>query len=155
MSSTGPPSRSVRPSPSMRTSLSASVSSRGASKLTTGGRPKPPETAIVGSSSTGSSGSEEQPATARASARAASSARRRAGRRTMSGVHGRDEGVHPFVTAGEGVLAQDSALAGVVELEVDPVHGVVAPPLLGRGDKVTPQLGPGVLRRHGAGGLDL
>ena len=58
-----------------------------------------------------------------------------------------DELLDPFVAGLEGVLAEDGALGLVVELQVDPVDGVVALALLGPADELAPEAGPGGLGR--------
>src|SRR5579863_9758610 len=45
--------------------------------------------------------------------------------------HPGDELLHPLVGTAERVLAQHRPLCLVIQLEVDPVHGEVPPPLLG------------------------
>src|SRR3954469_7728437 len=65
-----------------------------------------------------------------------------------SGSHARDEFLHPFVDSPERVLAEDCPLGLVVELEVHPVDGEVAPALLRPPDELPTQPGPGVLGRH-------
>jgi hypothetical protein len=78
--------------------------------------------------------------------------RRRAGRlppprpgleRLTGRLHAGDELVDPVVVGAERVLAQDGPLGLVVELEVDPVDGVVAAALLGLADELAPEAGPG------------
>ena len=56
------------------------------------------------------------------------------------------EPVDPLVGGLEGVLAEDGALRLVVQLQVDPVDGVVVASLLGGADEVAAQLGPRGLR---------
>src|SRR5439155_9274395 len=69
--------------------------------------------------------------------------------------HARDQPVHPFVVRAERVLAQHGALGLVVELEVDPVDGEVAPLLLRVPDELAAQPGPRGLRRGLLGLEDL
>src|SRR2546430_3324409 len=59
-----------------------------------------------------------------------------------SASHARDEAVDPLVVRPERVLAQYGALRLVVELEVHPVDGEVAPLLLGVPDELAAQPGP-------------
>src|SRR5690606_36872811 len=61
--------------------------------------------------------------------------------------HARDQPLDAFVVGTERVLAQDGALRLVVQLQVHPVDGEVAPALLGVPDELTAQPGPGGLRR--------
>src|SRR2546428_8809801 len=61
-------------------------------------------------------------------------------------LHVGDQLLHALVDRSERVLAQDRSLRLVVQLEVDPVHRVVAPALLGVSDELTSQLGPRRLR---------
>src|SRR3954452_8730198 len=61
-------------------------------------------------------------------------------------LHAGDELFHPVVHGPEGVLAQDGALRLVVELEMDPVNGEVAPLLLSPLDEVAAEPGAGRLR---------
>src|SRR3954449_12066462 len=68
--------------------------------------------------------------------------------------HAFDEALHPLVVGAERVLAQDSALSLVVELEVHPVDGEVAAPLLGPLDEVAAQAGSRGLRWDGLRGED-
>src|SRR5204863_8667066 len=74
-----------------------------------------------------------------------------------------DELLDPLVPRFERVLAQHRPLGLVVELEMDPVDGEVAPPLLGLADELAAQPRPSGLRRLvdrlldglvGAGSLD-
>src|SRR5207247_2160330 len=74
-----------------------------------------------------------QPA-ARAATQSAASASRARGMTVPS--HAGDQLVHPVVVGPERVLAQDGALGLVVELQVDPVDGVVAAALLGLADEL-------------------
>src|SRR4029450_3319844 len=67
---------------------------------------------------------------------------------TRSRLHAGDELVDPIVVGAERVLAEDGALGLVVELEVDPVDGVVAAAFLGLADELAAEAGPG-----GLGGL--
>ena len=62
-----------------------------------------------------------------------------------------DELVDPLVDRAERVLAQHGALGLVVELEVHPVDGEVAPLLLRPADELAAQPGPGGLRRDRLG----
>src|SRR5580704_5450426 len=66
-------------------------------------------------------------------------------------LHARDELLDPLVDRTERVLAQHGPLGLVVQLEVHPVDGEVAPLLLGPADELTAQLGPRRLRRHRLG----
>src|SRR5581483_1395038 len=66
-------------------------------------------------------------------------------------LHGRDELLDALVDTAVRVLAEHSALGLVVQLQVHPVDGEVAPALLGPADEVAPQLGPRGLRRHALG----
>src|SRR5260370_3865864 len=61
--------------------------------------------------------------------------------------HPGDELLDPLVHRTERVLAQHRALGLVVQLEVHPVDGEVAPFLLRPADELAAQLGPGGLRR--------
>src|ERR1700753_117760 len=63
------------------------------------------------------------------------------------GLHPGDELFDPLVDRAERVLAQHGPLSLVVELQVHPVHGEVAPPLLRPADELAPEPGPGGLRR--------
>src|SRR5919107_5478797 len=65
--------------------------------------------------------------------------------------HPVDELVDALVVRPEGVLAEHRALCLVVELEVDPVDGEVAPPLLRPLDELSSKPGPGGLRWAGLG----
>src|ERR1700753_4034752 len=62
-------------------------------------------------------------------------------------VHPRDQLLDPLVDRAERVLAQHGPLSLVVQLEVDPVDGEVAPLLLGPADELAAKLGPRRLRR--------
>src|SRR6478609_2640594 len=62
--------------------------------------------------------------------------------------HTVDQALDALVLGAERVLAQDGALGLVVELEVHPVDGEVAPTLLGLADELATQPRPGGLRRH-------
>ena len=62
-----------------------------------------------------------------------------------SAAHALDQPLDPGVLAQERVLAQHGSLGLVVELEVHPVDGEVAPVLLGGPDEVAAQLGAGGL----------
>src|ERR1700692_827216 len=64
-------------------------------------------------------------------------------------LHPRDELFDPFVYRTERILAQNRPLGLIVELEVDPVHGEVAAPLLRTADELAAQPGPRGLRRNG------
>src|SRR5687768_203997 len=69
-----------------------------------------------------------------------------------------DEPLHPFVLGLERVLAEHGALRLIVQLQVHPVDGVVALPLLGLADELAPQPRPRRLRRleaAGTGAVDL
>src|SRR5579871_1153129 len=76
------------------------------------------------------------------------------GRRSPSSQGG-DELLDAVVAALERVLAQHGALRLVVELEVDPVHGVVAAALFGPLDELAPQPCPRRLWRLVDGDVDL
>ena len=67
--------------------------------------------------------------------------------RFTTSSHRGDELLDPLVDAAVRVLAQHGALRLVVQLEVHPVDGEVAPALLRALDEVAAQLGPGGLRR--------
>ena len=69
--------------------------------------------------------------------------------------HAGDQPLHPLVVRPERVLAQHGALRLVVELQVHPVDGEVAPLLLGVPDELAAQPGPGGLRRRLLGLEDL
>src|SRR6478609_7009765 len=69
--------------------------------------------------------------------------------------HTVDQALDALVLGAERVLAQDGALRLVVELEVHPVDGEVAPALLGLADELPAQPGPGGLRGHRLGLEDL
>src|SRR6478609_4805408 len=69
--------------------------------------------------------------------------------------HTVDEALDALVVGAERVLAQDGALGLVVELQVHPVDGEVAPALLGLADELASQPGAGGLRRHRLGLEDL
>src|SRR5690625_4604513 len=71
------------------------------------------------------------------------------------GSHTGDELVDPFIDGLERVLAQHGALGLVIEFEMDPIHGEVAPLLLRPADELTPEFGPGGLRWHRLGLEDL
>src|SRR5947209_10734809 len=73
----------------------------------------------------------------------------------VRGLHARDQLLHAVVDGAERVLAQHGALRLVVELEVNPVDGEVAPLLLGPLDEVAAQPGPRGLWRHRLGLEDL
>src|ERR1700744_2524684 len=62
-----------------------------------------------------------------------------------------DELLDPLVDRPERVLAQHGALGLVVELQVNPVHGEVAAPLLRPADELAAQPSPGGLRRDRLG----
>src|SRR5215467_10772909 len=62
--------------------------------------------------------------------------------------HAGDKLLHPLVGAPERVLAQHGPLRLVVQLEMHPVHGEIAPPLLRAADELAPQPGPGGLRGY-------
>src|SRR6476661_10513216 len=64
-----------------------------------------------------------------------------------AGLHPRDELLDPLVDRAERVLAQYGPLSLVVQLEVNPVDGEVAPLLLGPADELAAELGPRRLRR--------
>src|SRR5262245_53451224 len=68
--------------------------------------------------------------------------RTRHGRR----LHAGDEAVHPLVEGPERVLAEHCALRLVVQLQVHPVDGEVAPLLLRVPDELATQPRPGGLR---------
>src|SRR3954465_1097712 len=76
-------------------------------------------------------------------ARCAGAARKR--------LHAGYELFHPVVHGAERVLAQDGALRLVIELEMDPVDGEVAPLLLRALDEVSTQPSASCLRRHRLG----
>src|SRR5688500_9656082 len=63
--------------------------------------------------------------------------------------------LNPFVVGSERVLAQHGALRLVVELEVHPIDGEVAPALLSLADEVAAQPGARGLRRNALGGEDV
>ena len=71
------------------------------------------------------------------------------------GLERRDEALDPFVLGFERVLAQDGALRLVVELQVHPVHRVVALALLRLLDERAAQLRPCGLRRRVHRDLDV
>src|SRR5450755_3867204 len=71
--------------------------------------------------------------------------------RRAARLHAGDQLLHPLVDRAERVLAEHRPLRLVVELEVHPVHGEVAPPLLRPPDKLAAQPRAGGLRRHGLG----
>src|SRR5215210_4159730 len=73
---------------------------------------------------------------------------------TKNALEAGDQLLHPLVAGLEGVLAQDGALGLVVQLQVDPVDGVVPLALLGLADELAPQPGPGGLGRGGDGPVD-
>src|ERR1700678_2703804 len=66
-------------------------------------------------------------------------------------AHAGDESLDPLIDRTERVLAQHGSLGLVVELEMDPVDGEVAPLLLGPADELTAQLRPGGLWRDRLG----
>ena len=66
-----------------------------------------------------------------------------------------DQPIHALVDRPERVLAQHGALGLVVELQVHPVDGEVAPGRLRRRDEIAAQLRPRGLRRGVLGQLDL
>src|SRR6476620_6741851 len=68
-----------------------------------------------------------------------------------AGLHPRDQLLDPLVDRAERVLAQHRPLSLVVQLEVDPVDGKVAPLLLGPADELAAELGPRRLRRDRLG----
>src|SRR4029077_15323897 len=68
-----------------------------------------------------------------------------------AGLHPRDQLLDPLVHRAERVLAQHGPLSLVVQLEVHPVDGEVAPLLLGPADELAAQLGPRRLRRDRLG----
>src|SRR6201989_1008892 len=68
-----------------------------------------------------------------------------------AGSHPRDQLLDPLVDRAERVLAQHGPLTLVVQLEVDPVDGKVAPLLLGPADELAAKLGPRRLRRDRLG----
>src|SRR6185437_7542287 len=57
-------------------------------------------------------------------------------------LHAGDQLLDPLVDRAERVLAQHGPLSLVVQLEVHPVDGEVAPLLLGPADELAAQLGP-------------
>src|SRR5258708_6808963 len=69
--------------------------------------------------------------------------------------HARDQALDPLVVGPERVLAEHGPLGLIVELEVHPVYGEVAPLLLGVSDELAPKPGPGGLRRGLLGLEDL
>src|SRR4051794_12784425 len=75
--------------------------------------------------------------------------------RLRSASHAGDQPLHPLVDAGERVLAEHRALSLVVQLQVHPVDGEVAPLLLRPPHEVAAQLRAGGLRRHRLGLEDL
>src|SRR5581483_11032329 len=64
------------------------------------------------------------------------------------GLHAGDQPLDPLVDRAEWVLAQHGALGLVVELEMHPVHGKVAPGRLRGADELTAQPGTRGLRRR-------
>src|ERR1700755_3379528 len=68
-----------------------------------------------------------------------------------AGLHPRDQLLDPLVDRAERVLAQHGPLSLVVQLEVDPVDGKVAPLLLRPADGLAAKLGPRRLRRDRLG----
>src|SRR4029078_4299233 len=68
-----------------------------------------------------------------------------------AGLHPRDQLLDPLVDRAARVLAQHGPLILVVEIEVDPVDGKVAPLLLGPADELAAKLGPRRLRRDRLG----
>src|SRR4051794_18059598 len=66
----------------------------------------------------------------------------------------RDQLLDALVTGLEGVLAQDRALGLVVELQVDPVDGVIALALLGPADELATKAGTRRLGRLDDGRVD-
>src|SRR5262249_56504097 len=77
---------------------------------------------------------------------------RRAG---VARLHSGDQLLDPLVHRAERVLAQHRPLGLVVQLEVHPVDGEVAPLLLGPADELAAQPGPGRLRRGRPGPRDV
>src|SRR3954468_10902068 len=76
--------------------------------------------------------------------------------RSVSGrSHPVDQPLDPLVVGTERVLAEHGPLRLVVELEVHPVDGEVAPALLRAPDELSTQPGASVLGRHGLGLEDL
>src|SRR5206468_11311489 len=69
--------------------------------------------------------------------------------------HVRDQLLHPVVNAAERVLAEHRPLRLIVQLQVDPVDGVVAPLRLRLADEVAAELGTGRLRRLAHRGADV
>src|ERR1700750_2593178 len=68
-----------------------------------------------------------------------------------AGLHPRDQLLDALVNRAERVLAQHGPLRLVVQLEVHPVDGEVAPLLLGPADELAAQLGPRRLRGNRLG----
>src|SRR6476469_2163731 len=68
-----------------------------------------------------------------------------------AGLHPRYQLLDPLVDRAERVLAQHGPLSLVVQLEVNPVDGEVAPLLLGPADELAAELGPRRLRRDRLG----
>src|SRR6266436_1053118 len=60
-------------------------------------------------------------------------------RGASAGLHAGDELLHPLVDRAEWVLAQHGPLGLVVELQVHPVDGEIAPPLLRPADELAAQ----------------
>ena len=69
--------------------------------------------------------------------------------------HAVNEALHPFIVRAERVLAQHRALRLVVEFQVYPVDGEVAPTLLGLADEVSTQACARRLRRDALGREDV
>src|SRR6201990_3782935 len=72
-----------------------------------------------------------------------------------AGLHPRDQLLDPLGDRAERGLAQHGPLSLVVQLEVDPVDGKVAPLLLGPADELAAELGPRCLRRERPGAADV
>src|ERR1700750_2860500 len=72
-----------------------------------------------------------------------------------AGSHPRDQLLAPLVDRAKRVLAQHGPLSLVVQLEVDPVDGKVAPLLLGPADELAAKLGPRRLRPERLGLKDV
>src|SRR4030095_10483423 len=76
-------------------------------------------------------------------------------RRARASSHVGDQLLDALVHAAERILAEHGPLGLIVQLEVDPVHRVVATLLLRVADEVPPELGPRGLRGFPHGPLDL
>src|ERR1700730_2502426 len=71
--------------------------------------------------------------------------------RSYAESHARNELLDALVHRAERVLAEHGPLGLVVQLEMHPVDGEIAPLLLGPADKLAAQLGPRRLRRDRLG----